>query len=255
MTESILTKSEDRILKITINRPEKKNALTLAMYDRMTAAITAAGEDAEVRAVVITGTADAFSSGNDLADFLAHPPTPGDSPAARFLHTIAGFEKPLIAAVNGLAIGIGTTLLLHCDLAYAAASAKFQLPFVNLALVPEAGSSLLLPKLAGHRKAAELLMLGEMFDPETACEAGLINKVCDDKALEETAMEAARRLAVKPPEALRLTKALMKDQSGSADERIDQELVHFARRLESPEAHEAMQAFMEKRLPDFSKFS
>lgn len=255
MTESILTHSEDRILKITINRPEKKNALTLEMYERMTAAIGSAQEDTQIRTVVIAGTGDAFSSGNDLADFLAHPPTPGDSPAARFLHTIASFEKPLIAAVNGLAIGIGTTLLLHCDLAYAAASARFQLPFVNLALVPEAGSSLLLPQLAGHRKAAELLLLGEMFDPETAREVGLINQVCADKALEETAMEAARRLSVKPPEALRLTKALMKDRSGSADERIDSELVHFAKRLESPEAHEAMQAFMEKRLPDFSKFS
>ncbi len=255
MTETILTQSEDRILKITINRPDKKNALTLEMYERMTAAVAAAQEDAEVRAVVITGSGDAFSSGNDLADFLAHPPTPGDSPAARFLHTIAGAQKPLLAAVNGLAIGIGTTLLLHCDLAYAAASAKFQLPFVNLALVPEAGSSLLLPQLAGHRKAAELLMLGEMFDPETAREVGLVNKVCADAELEGTVMEAARRLAAKPPEALRLTKALMKDRSGSADARIDAELVHFAQRLESPEAHEAMQAFMEKRLPDFSKFS
>ncbi|WP_282607157.1 enoyl-CoA hydratase [Pelagibius sp. Alg239-R121] len=255
MTDTILTHCEDRILKITINRPDKKNALTLAMYDQMTAAVEAAQNDSEVRVVTITGTGDAFSSGNDLADFLSHPPTPGDSPAARFLHTIAGAEKPLIAAVNGLAIGIGTTLLLHCDLAYAAVSAKFQLPFVNLALVPEAGSSLLLPQVAGHKKAAELLMLGEMFDPETAREAGLINGVCADVALEQTVMEVSRRLAAKPPEALRLTKALLKDHSGDAGERINKELGHFAHRLESPEAHEAMQAFMEKRLPDFSKFS
>ena len=255
MSDSILSQREDRILKITINRPEKKNALTLAMYDQMTAAIDAAQKEPEVRVIVITGTDDAFSSGNDLADFLAHPPIPGDSAAARFLLRIATAEKPLLAAVNGLAIGIGTTLLLHCDLAYAAASAKFQLPFVNLALVPEAGSSLLLPQTAGHKKAAELLMLGEMFSAEAALDAGIINAVCEDGALEERVMEAARRLAAKPPEALRLTKALLKDRNGNVTHRINQELEHFAQRLESPEAHEAMQAFMEKRLPDFSKFS
>ena len=255
MTDTILSQTEDRVLKITINRPNKKNALTLAMYERMTALVAAAQTDAEVRVVLITGSGDSFSSGNDLADFLAHPPTPGNSPAASFLHCISKAEKPLIAAVNGLAIGIGSTLLLHCDFAYAATSARFQLPFVNLALVPEAGSSLLIPQLAGHRKAAELLMLGEMFDAETAREAGLINGVCEDAALEQTALETARRLAAKPPEALRLTKALMKDSSGDVGARIDKELGHFAKRLESPEAHEAMQAFMEKRLPDFSKFS
>lgn len=255
MTETILSHSEDRVLKITINRPDKKNALTLAMYEQMTALVEAAEKDAQVRVVMITGTGDAFSSGNDLADFLAHPPTPGDSPAARFLHCISKAEKPLIAAVNGLAIGIGTTLLLHCDFVYAAASARFQLPFVNLALVPEAGCSLLLPQLAGHRKAAELLMLGEMFTSDVAREVGLINGICEAGALEQTALETARRLAAKPPEALRLTKALMKDRTGDVTERINKELGHFAHRLESPEAHEAMQAFMEKRLPDFSKFT
>ncbi len=255
MTETILSQSEDRVLKITINRPDKKNALTLAMYEQMTALVEAADKDAQIRVIMITGTGDSFSSGNDLADFLSHPPTPGESPAAHFLHTISKTEKPLIAAVNGLAIGIGTTLLLHCDFVYAAASARFQLPFVNLALVPEAGCSLLLPQLAGHRKAAELLMLGEMFSAEVAHEVGLLSSVCEADALEDTALETARRLAAKPPEALRLTKALMKDRSGDVNERINKELGHFAHRLESPEAHEAMQAFMEKRLPDFSKFS
>jgi enoyl-CoA hydratase/carnithine racemase len=255
MSETILTQCEDRILTITINRPEKKNALSLEMYDRLTVALDEAQADPQVRVILITGSGDSFSSGNDLTDFLRHPPTPGDSPAARFLHAICGAGKPIVAAVNGVAIGIGTTLLLHCDFAYAGRSAKFQLPFVNLALVPEAGSSLLLPRLMGQRKAAELLMLGEMFSPETALECGLINAVCDDAALLETARGTARKLAAKAPEALRLTRELLKDAGGTANNRIDRELELFAERLASPEARETLQAVMEKRAPDFSKFS
>ena len=256
MSEHILVTQQDAILRIQFNRPEKKNAITAAMYSTMADAIAQAEADADIRAIYITGSQDSFTSGNDLNDFLQNPPRSDDSPVFRFLRGISTAEKPIVAAVNGLAIGIGTTLLLHCDLAYAADTAKFQLPFVNLALVPEAASSYLVPQMMGHRKAAELLLLGDAFSAAKAAELGVINEATSADALEELAWSKARALAQKAPEALRLSKMLLK--KGNAEvvaQTMAEEGKLFGERLQSPEAMEVMQAFMERREADFSKFS
>lgn len=258
MIDHILTEQKDRILSIQLNRPKKKNAITLAMYRAIAEALRQADQDDAVRAVFITGSEDSFSSGNDVMDFLQNPQSPDDvdSPVFQFLTTISQAQKPLVAAVNGLAIGIGTTMLLHCDLVYAADTARFQLPFVNLGLVPEAGSSWLLPQVMDYHRAAELLLLGEMFDAEMACQVGLVNAVFPAADLFEQAWQKALRLAAQPPAALRLTKALLKQSSAAAVKAtMHTELGHFAERLQSPEAMEALQAFMERRQPDFSKFT
>jgi enoyl-CoA hydratase/carnithine racemase len=255
MTAHILTNSADSILQIRINRPEKKNALTLAMYRAMTEALASADANPAVRVVVISGTDGCFTSGNDLADFLQSPGLDGDSPAFRFLQTLSTTSKPVIAAVTGLAVGVGVTMLLHCDLAYAADSATFQLPFVNLGLVPEAASSMLLPKMLGHQRAAELLLLAEKFDARTAQGLGLVNGVCPGNDLAAFVEQRATALAAKPPSSLRLTKALMKRYPESVPERMAEEGKQFARQLGSPEAREAMEAFMQRRKPDFSRFS
>jgi enoyl-CoA hydratase/carnithine racemase len=252
----ILTERRAGVLSVEFNRPEKKNAISIAMYRALVDAITSAGADRAVRVVLLRGKPEVFTSGNDVADFLADPPRDESSPPFRFLRALSHFEKPLVAAVSGAAIGIGTTLLLHCDLVYAAAGTRFHLPFVNLGLAPEAASSLLLARLAGWQKAAELLMLGEPFAAETAREIGLVNEVVAPDKLLETAMAKAQALAAKPPAALRATKSLMKQ--GLIAE-IDQAMVRegraFAERLGSPEAREAFSAFLEKRKPDFSRFA
>lgn len=254
MSDLIATKVEERILTIRINRPEKKNALLLDMYTAMSEALSHADGDNAIRAICITGTGDVFTSGNDIGDFQRSPPTGSDSPVMVFLNTIARVSKPLLAAVNGVAVGIGTTLLLHCDLVYASPNARFQLPFVNLGLVPEAASSLLLPRMIGHQRAAELLLLGEPFDAGTAANIGLVNGIAPLDDLLEKTLERARALASKPPAAMRLTKGLLKGNQNEVLERIDLEAGHFLERLGSAEAAEALQAFIEKRPPDFSRF-
>src|ERR1700677_4066586 len=196
-----------------MNRPEKKNALTRAMYAALAEAIEAADANPGIRVITLTGVGDAFTSGNDVKDFVDAPAMGRDGPVMRFLSAIADARKPLIAGVNGLAVGIGVTLLLHCDLAYAAQGAYFQLPFVNLGVVPEAASSLLLPRMAGHHRAAELLFFGNAFDAEAARQCGLVNSVHPSDALGEVLAERAAALAAKPPQALRLTKELLKGEA------------------------------------------
>ena len=243
----------DRVLHLALDRPEKKNALTRAMYATLADALEAAAADDQVRAVVLSGRGGVFTGGNDLGDFMMDPPTDPGSPVFRFLQAAATFPKPLIAAVEGPAIGIGTTLLLHCDLAYAAPGATFKMPFVDLGLVPEAASSLLLPRLAGQARAAELLLFGESFSAETAAQVGRVNEVVEDPAAR--AAERAGQLARKPPSAVRQTKALLRhDTAGAVGETMAREGALFVDRLQSPEAQEAFTAFFEKRAPDFSRF-
>lgn len=255
MSDNIITAIEERILRIQINRPEKKNALTVAMYQALTEALRQGESDPTVRALILTGAPSVFSAGNDIADFMQWPPNDDSSPVFQFLHTLVGAQKPLVAAVEGVAVGIGVTMLLHCDLVYAGRSARFHLPFVNLGLVPEAGSSLLLPLSLGQRRAAALLMLGDPFDAAAAQEAGIVNQVVDDGMSLAAALDAARRFAAKPPAALRQTKQLMKQHTAALlHEAIRAEALAFRERLASPEAGEAFAAFMERRRPDFSRF-
>jgi enoyl-CoA hydratase/carnithine racemase len=251
----ILTENKDGVLRIEIDRPDKKNALTAAMYQAMADAIHAAEEDARVRVLLIHGKTDLFTAGNDLQDFLDNPPRDDKRPVFQFLYGISQAQKPIVAAVAGVAVGIGTTMLLHCDLVYAAPNARLQLPFVNLGLVPEAGSSLLLPALLGYQRAAELLLLGEPFSADKAKEIGLVTEVLPEGELFDTAMAQAKKLADKPAASLRLTKRLMKQgQTAAVTQQIKLESSHFGERLNSPEAKEAFSAFLEKRKPDFSKF-
>jgi enoyl-CoA hydratase/carnithine racemase len=254
MAEHIVVSIQDRILSIRLDRPEKKNALTRGMYLGMIEALEQAENDSAVRVVLITGTQDCFTAGNDLMDFANAKP--GEtSPAIVYLQTLAAAQKPVVAAVAGVAVGIGTTMLLHCDLVYAAPDARFQLPFVNLGLCPEAGSSVMLPELMGHRRAAELLLFGEPFSSEKALELGIINAVYPGGELLEAATAKARQLAEKPPSGLRTTKALLKRSAAAAiAEAMARETEKFAALLQGPEAREAMMAFMQRRKPDFSKF-
>jgi enoyl-CoA hydratase/carnithine racemase len=254
MAEHIVVSVENRVLTLRLDRPEKKNALTRGMYLGMIDALKQADADSNVRVVLITGTEICFTAGNDLVDFANAKP--GEtSPAILYLQTLAATQKPVIAAVGGVAVGIGTTMLLHCDLVYATSDARFQLPFVNLGLCPEAASSALLPALMGHRRAADLLYFGDPFTAATAHEVGLVNSVVATNELLNTATTRAQQLAQKPPTALRVTKSLLK--RGSSDTIADamaKETEQFAALLQGPEAKEAMMAFIQKRKPDFSKF-
>lgn len=254
MPENISTSVEDRVLTIRMERPEKKNALTRAMYVAMIEALRQADADARVRVVMITGSQACFTAGNDIGDFAnARPGEP--AVALNYLEELAAAQKPVIAAVGGVAVGIGTTMLLHCDLVYAAQSARFQLPFVNLGLCPEAGSSYILPSLVGQRRAAELLFFGEPFGAEAAREAGIVNEVCVEEELFLRASAAAQQLADKPPASLRTAKALMKQSSAeNIKAAMARETKEFAALLQGPEAREAMTAFLQRRKPDFSKF-
>jgi len=253
--KNIVTENKDGVLRIEIDRPDKKNALTAAMYQAMADAIKAAEVDNKVRVVLIHGKADLFTAGNDLQDFLDNPPRDDNRPVFQFLYGISQAQKPIVAAVAGAAVGIGTTMLLHCDLVYAAPNARLQLPFVNLGLVPEAGSSLLLPALIGYQRAAELLLLGEPFTAQKAKEMGIVTEVVPEAELLDTAMAQAKKLASKPAASLRLTKRLMKQgQMAAVAQQIKLEAGHFGERLASPEAKEAFSAFLEKRKPDFSQF-
>lgn len=231
----------DSIMSIQINRPEKKNAINQAMYETMRAALIDADVRDDVRVIVLYGVEDCFTAGNDLADFNSREPS-GLSKAGEFLLVLHDLKKPLVAAVSGLAVGIGTTLLLHCDLVYAAVETRFRLPFVNLGLCPEAGSSLLLSAMAGHRSASELLLLGGFFDSETAIKNGLVNQTKPANELLEFAFEQAQQLAKQPPKALLETKRLLK--SGCYDEikqRILDESEVFGQLLQSDESKLARQ--------------
>ena len=250
----VTVEREATTLRVGMNRPEKKNAITGAMYQAMTDALRAAEADTAVRAVVIHGVRGAFTAGNDLQDFLTSAPRGTASPAFHFLESIAAAQKPLVAAVDGVAIGIGTTMLLHCDFVYASESARFALPFVNLGLCPEAASSYLLPLTTGYRRAAKLLMLGEAFTSDEALKVGIVTEVVEGNVLLETAMAMARQLGERPPGALRTTKQLLKAQHRAAiTAALAEERAAFARLLGEPAAREAMSAFLEKRKPDFSK--
>lgn len=245
----------DGICQILINRPERKNALTHAMYTALHEAISSAEADPAVRVLMISGAGQCFSSGNDMQDFLQNPPQDENAPVMVLLDKLLHARKPIVAAVSGHAVGIGTTLLLHCDLVYCDTTARFQLPFTNLGLCPEAGSSYLLPLMAGHRKAAELLMLGLPFSPETAREIGLVNEVVSPEELPALAQTRARQLADQPTAAVRLTKSLLRKAPYEAlAAHMKLEGGHFMARLNSPEAIEAMTAFQQKRKPDFRQF-
>ena len=248
----ILSELDGHVLTLTMSRPEAKNALTRSMYTALAQALRAAQDDAQVRVVVLRGDGPVFTAGNDLNDFMNHPPTDESSPVFSFLRAATSFEKPLIASVRGFAIGIGTTILLHCDLAYAAQDARFEMPFTKLALVPEAASSLLVPALVGHRRASQLLMLSERFDAATAQQLGFVNEVVPVEQLDEHTQAQAKRLAALAPESIRQTKLLLKRHSQAAVEQaMTQEAQVFAQRLQSPELAEAIQAFFQKRQPSF----
>ncbi|MBZ2189173.1 enoyl-CoA hydratase [Alcanivorax sp. JB21] len=254
--EHVTVSQADGILEIRIQRPERKNALTHGMYDAITRALVTADTDPAVRVALITGTDDCFTAGNDMVEFLKDPPKGDDSPVMRFLAQLLAQEKPLVAAVNGPAVGVGTTLLLHCDLVYCARSAKLQMPFVSLGLCPEAGASMLLPMIMGHPRAAELLMLSETFSGEEAVALGIANAVYEDGEYLAEARRQAARLAAQPPASVRLTKAFLRGPTRDAvAAHMKLEGDTFLERLSSPEAREAMTAFMEKRKPDFSRFS
>ena len=249
----ILAHLDAGVLSLTINRLDRKNSITAAMYAAMADALAAAESDAAVRVVVIQGHETIFSAGNDIGDFLDKPPSTQDSPVFRFLRGISTFPKPVIAAVCGPAVGIGTTLLLHCDLIYAGDNAAFSMPFVNLGLCPEAASSFLVPQLMGYPRAAEALLLGEPFSAETALEIGLINRIVPPAEVSALAQQQARKLAAKPLSSVIETKRLMKKGTTSlVVERMAEEGNSFGRMLGEPAAREAFTAFMQKRKPDFS---
>jgi enoyl-CoA hydratase/carnithine racemase len=253
----ILQHREGGVLTLTFNRLDKKNAITAAMYASLADMLEAAAADDEVRVAVIQGALAIFTAGNDLVDFRDNPPdtSPGveSAPVVRFLHILRDFPKPVLAAVTGPAVGIGTTLLLHCDMVYAGDNAAFSLPFVNLGLCPEAGSSLLLPQLIGYTRAAEKLLLGEAFYAEEALEMGLINRILPPQEVNAHAQAQATKLAAKPQASLKATKALMKMARTQLRPVMDEEFRLFGELLRGAAAKEAIAALMEKRKPDFSK--
>ncbi len=252
----ILSTIADGIQTITFNRPSKKNAITAAMYQALADALRAGEGDTSVRAILICGQPEIFTAGNDLEDFIKSPPHEDNSPVFQFLTAISTAQKPLVAAVRGAAVGVGTTLLLHCDLVYAGRSARFSLPFVQLGICPEAASSLLLPQMVGYHHAAAKLLLGEPFGADEAQAMGFVNQVLDDDAVLEHARAQAARLAALPASSIRTTKRLMKgDSAGDIAARMQKEGVEFRAMLSSPEAREAFTAFFEKRKPDFKQFA
>ncbi|MBE0549154.1 MAG: enoyl-CoA hydratase [Rubrivivax sp.] len=256
---TIRTATINGVATIEIARPEKKNALTVAMYQAMTDALVAAREDAAVRAVLITGQPGVFTSGNDIQDFMTRAPGQGadamDSPVFRFMRALLECDKPVVAAVTGAAIGIGTTMLLHCDFVFVSDEARLAMPFVALGLVPEFASSLVVPQLMGHRRAAEKLLTGDPFTPAQAVECGIASAVLPAGEVVNHARRVAERFNQLPPGAVREAKQLMRGpQHELILQTIRSEGEIFARRLRSPEAMEAFQAFFQKRQPDFSKF-
>jgi enoyl-CoA hydratase/carnithine racemase len=251
----INTERSGSILRVELNRPAKKNAMTAAMYTSLAEIFGDAGKEEAVRVVLWHGAGDAFCAGNDMGDFLNNPPGPGNFAQGRLMDALIGFEKPIVAAVQGAAIGGGTTMLTHCDFVYAGETAKFQTPFINLGLVPEFGSSFSAPARMGHLQAAELFLLGEPFTAARAVELGLVTHVMPDRDLLATATETAQKLAAKPSGALRAIKRLIKQASiGQLREAaLKIEPPVFFERLRSAEAKEAFSAFLEKRPPNFTK--
>lgn len=251
MTDQIITAMADGVLEIAINRPDKKNALTAPMYRAMTAALGDASASPGIAAVLVRGEGDAFCAGNDIADFAAGPD--GAAAAFDFITAIAAFDKPLVAAVQGLAVGVGTTMLFHCDLVYAAPDARFIMPFVNLGLVPEAGSSLLAPAVLGRAKAAAMLMLGEPMDADAADRAGLLSAIISPADLIGHARAKAAALAAKPPQALAATRRLMRADRDGVQAAMAAEVTLFRAAMTSAEAKEAFAAFLEKRPAVFNR--
>jgi enoyl-CoA hydratase/carnithine racemase len=251
----IKSETKDRVARIRFDRLDKKNAITREMYVQLAQALAAADADAGVRAVLLHGSADCFTAGNDVNDFLKGPFGGEGSPTWQLFKALPGMSKPVVAAVGGPAVGIGTTLLLHCDLVYAADNARFQLPFVPLGIIPEFGSTFMLPLLAGYQRAAEVLLLGQPFSAQKAHELGIVTAVVPQQNVLQEAEKAATTLAALPPESIRQTKRLMRTTHEKAiAERIMEEGRIVLERLRSPEAKEAMSAFLEKRKPDFSRF-
>tara|TARA_R110002110_G_scaffold66876_2_gene182755 strand:+ start:5876 stop:6664 length:789 start_codon:yes stop_codon:yes gene_type:complete len=262
MTDHVLVTIEDGVQIVTMNRPDKKNALTAEMYKVLADAIEKADADPDIRVTLYTGAGDSFTAGNDLGDFAKAGTTPVDEQpkdkphVTRFLENLADAQKPVMAAVNGLAVGVGVTMLLHCDLVYASTSATFQMPFVNLGLVPEAGSTFLLQRQIGIQKAADLFLTGKKLGAEKAEAIGLVADVFPDNALPIEALARAKALAAKAPNAVRATKALLKDNDRPrVGEAREAEARIFAAQLRSAEVKEAISAFFDKRQPDFSKVS
>lgn len=256
MSEMVLVDTAERIRTISFNRPDKKNALTRAMYTAAAKAIESGDADPQVRVIILTGAGGVFTAGNDIVDFMEQPPAMDGkdvTPVQHFMQALLHAKKPVIAAVDGLAIGIGVTLLMHCDLVFCSDRASFKTPFVDLALAPEYGSSQTMPRAFGQAVAAELLLLGATWPAERARETGLVGTVTTPDALMDTAREAAKTLATKAPEALAQAKALMRRNPDPLEDRINLEGRQFAERLRSPEFAEAAAAFMERRAPDFDK--
>jgi enoyl-CoA hydratase/carnithine racemase len=252
--DEIVTEQAAGILRIQLNRPTKRNAMTSAMYVTLADIFNAAASDVSTRVVLWHGAGDSFCAGNDIEDFLTNPPGPSESPQARLMNALVNFDKPLVAAVHGAAIGGGTTMLTHCDFIYAGESARFQMPFINLAVVPEFGSSCSVPARIGHIRAAELIMLAAPFDAWRAVELGLVTEVVSDTDIRAKATETARKLAAKPAAALQASKRLMKapfrEQLKAAMKAENEE---FSAQVRSEDAKEAFTAFMEKRKPDFTR--
>ena len=252
--DEIITERSESILRVTLNRPTKRNAMTSRMYVTLADVFDDAAKDERTRVVLWRGAGDPFCAGNDVEDFLKNPPGPGESPQARLMKALIDFDKPLIAAVHGAAIGGGTTMLTHCDFVYAGESAKFQMPFINLAVVPEFGSSFSVPARIGHIRAAELILLGLPFDAKRAADLGFVTQVVPDQDLLATATATARKLVAKPASALQASKRLMKgpfrEQIKAAMKAENEE---FSAQLRSEDAKEALTAFLEKRPPDFTR--
>jgi enoyl-CoA hydratase/carnithine racemase len=256
MSANIAISRDTGVQVLRLDRPEKKNALDTAMYCALCDAIEAGDAADDVAVHVLFGTGGVFTAGNDISDFLATSLGKGGPvDVLRFIRLLPKVKKPLIAGVDGVAVGIGTTLLFHCDLVYASPAARFSTPFLDLGLVPEAASSLLFPRMMGYARAFELLVLGNVFDATRAREAGFVNEVIPADLLEAKVMEVARRLAAKPPEALTMSRRLLRGDASDIVQRVDEEAQLFGRRLSSPEAREAFTAFTEKRAPDFAKLS
>ena len=250
----IVTERSGSILRVQFNRPAKKNAMTSAMYITMADLLNTTAKDEAVRVVLWHGAGDSFCAGNDLEDFLKNPMGPGDSPQSRLINALINFEKPIVAAVHGFAIGGGTTMLTHCDFVYASETAKFQMPFINLALVPEFGTSYSIPARIGYLRAVELIQLGQPFGAKQAAELGLVTQVVPDQELLATATATAQKLAEKPAGALQACKRLMRQSTREHLERAAKsENEEFSARLRSPDTKEAIAAFFEKRPPDFTR--
>jgi enoyl-CoA hydratase/carnithine racemase len=247
-SDLVLTARRGSVMRITLNRVAKKNALTLAMYDQLTAGLTAAGSDDEVHSVLIAGAPGVFTAGNDLGDFMQQPPTTSDTPVFRFLQALIGFDKPVVAAVDGPAVGVGTTMLLHCDHVLATERARFHMPFTRLGLVPEAASSLLLPALVGRQRASEWLLLGRPFDAHEAVSAGLVNRIVPSAELEAASEAVGAELAALPKGAVIATKRLIgQGMRAAVGEALEREAQVFMQRLQAPETMAAFTAFMMKR--------